>query len=268
MITRGIVTREGLNGVVSRGIIALRGGGFSPAALFAGGEQGDAWIPEREFCYTLSAGGVFERVTTTGDAVARNTGMVNGINADQLTAAARPIYTEGGGLAWLAFDGVDDEMRTDNVFTIQNPFSFLMGTSVKAAGGQPTSYLAMGSGVDYFKISWRTDFRRLVVSSRLGSSGLEASISLVNFPSDDYTSKAVTTAKFTTGNILVRHNGVQVDNTTQNITDESLSAQPIIIGGSAAPIDFYGAIVVGTETSETQTDNAEQYLTEKSGVTP
>jgi hypothetical protein len=36
----------------------------------------------------------------------------NGNHATQATASKRPTYTEGGGLAWLAFDGVDDGMMT------------------------------------------------------------------------------------------------------------------------------------------------------------
>ena len=124
----------------------LSGGGvFSPTSLFAGGEQGDAWIPEREFCYTLSAGGVFERVTTTGDAVARNTGMVNGINADQLTAAARPTYTEGGGLAWLAFDGVDDTMQTANLPGFGAPFLAVTGIKANGLGGVRSEVTVFGA---------------------------------------------------------------------------------------------------------------------------
>ena len=79
----------------------MRSGGFFPASLFAGGSIGDAFIPEREFTYTKSGGGVYERVTTTGDEVARLTGMVNGNHATQATYAKRPIYTEGGGLCHI-----------------------------------------------------------------------------------------------------------------------------------------------------------------------
>ena len=89
---------------------AMRAGGFSPASLFGPGIAGDPFIPEREFTFTRSAGGVYDRVTTTGDQVACVTGMVNGNNADQLTVAARPIYKEGGVLSWLAFDGVGDHL--------------------------------------------------------------------------------------------------------------------------------------------------------------
>ena len=91
------------------------GGGYSPVSLFASGEVGDAWIPEREFCYTKTVGGIYENVTTTGDETARITGMVNNINADQDTVSKRPAYSEGSGLSWLAFDGVDDAMATGTI---------------------------------------------------------------------------------------------------------------------------------------------------------
>lgn len=94
---------------------ARRAGGsapFSPASLFANGEAGDAWVAEREWCYTKTLGGVYEKVTTSGDLCARWKGMVNGINADQDDVTKRPVYNEGGGLSWLETDGVDDALVT------------------------------------------------------------------------------------------------------------------------------------------------------------
>ena len=121
----------------------MRSGGFSPASLFAGGSIGDAFIPEREFTYTKSGGGVYERVTTTGDEVARLTGMVNGINFDQDTFAKRPTYTEGGGLSWLAFDGVGDEMEAPNAaFNLTGDLT--MGFAISADSTLKSEYLCGG----------------------------------------------------------------------------------------------------------------------------
>ena len=84
------------------------------ALLFAHGEAGDEWLFERDFCYTLSGGGVYERVTTTGDQIARVTGRHNGINADQINVPSRPIYNEGGGLSWGFFE-IDDFLVTPTI---------------------------------------------------------------------------------------------------------------------------------------------------------
>jgi hypothetical protein len=94
----------------------VQAGGVSRLALiFAEGEVGDTWLPEREFCYTKTIGGVYENVTTTGDETARWTGSVNGINYDQDTVPKRPLYSEGGGLSWLAFGATGKTMITPTI---------------------------------------------------------------------------------------------------------------------------------------------------------
>jgi len=95
---------------------AMRSGtAFSPVSLFANGEAGDAWVADRDWCYTKSGGGVYERVTTSGDIMARWKGMANGINADQDDVAKRPAYMEGSGTAWGQYDGVNDGLSTPNI---------------------------------------------------------------------------------------------------------------------------------------------------------
>jgi len=278
MITRGIVTREGLNGVVSRGIIALRGGGFSPAALFAGGEQGDAWIPEREFCYTLSAGGVFERVTTTGDAVARNTGMVNGINADQLTAAARPTYTEGGGLSWLAFDGVDDAMATAAIdFTGTDKMSVFAGVRLLTPRSNNAAIWQIGDAV-----TSATDALVRVISGDGSTDAVRAQLigtaaNQTTRITTDYPSTGIYTAIFdgaATGaaEIVLRRNGSVIDGgsaTNSGVT--SIGSQVLTIGqqGVASVFtnyNFYGLIAPGKVVSAAEITSTEAYMAGKTRV--
>lgn len=102
--------------------------GFSPSVLFAGGAPGDAWIPTREWCYTQTSGGIYERVTTSGDAVARQIGVVNGIYSDQLTDTCRPKYIEGDGRSWLLYDGLDDFLVTPPIdFTATDKMAVFAG---------------------------------------------------------------------------------------------------------------------------------------------
>lgn len=85
---------------------------FRIASLFRDGAQGDYWQNAREFYFTRSAGGVYEPVTTTGDQIARFTGSVNGINADQDVVESRPLWGEDGELSYYDSDGVDDFLET------------------------------------------------------------------------------------------------------------------------------------------------------------
>jgi hypothetical protein len=88
---------------------------FSPRRLFRAGEAGDDWWFWRDYCYTKSAGGVYENVTTTGDQIARVIGTVNGIFADQNDPDKRPVYGESGAIGWSVWDGVDDFMVTPSI---------------------------------------------------------------------------------------------------------------------------------------------------------
>ena len=90
---------------------------LDPASLFANGEQGDDFWFWRDFCFTLSSGGVYEHVTTTGDQIARVTGTVNGVKLDQDVAEKRPVYGESGSIGWGEYDGVDDLIRATGVYS-------------------------------------------------------------------------------------------------------------------------------------------------------
>jgi hypothetical protein len=60
----------------------------------------------------------------------------NGNHATQAIYAKRPIYTEGSGLAWLAFDGVGDAMVTTLEATLGNGSRFIgVGAATEAQGG-------------------------------------------------------------------------------------------------------------------------------------
>jgi len=86
---------------------------FSPASLFANGEQG-AWYDPSDFStmFQDSAG------TTPVTAVGQPVGLIldksgNDTNAFQATAAARPLLQQdGNGKYYLDFGGVDDALAT------------------------------------------------------------------------------------------------------------------------------------------------------------
>lgn len=85
-------------------------GGFSPASLFANGEDGVWFKPGPDTCFQNSDG-------TTAASVGGPVGYIadlsgNGSHAIQANADDKPILRQtGGGLYYLEFDGVDDYME-------------------------------------------------------------------------------------------------------------------------------------------------------------
>lgn len=88
---------------------ALLGGVFSPASLFAMGEQGVWYDPSDLSTMFQDTAGTIP-VTTPGQTVALildKSGRGN--HASQATAASRPVYQiDGSGKSNLGFDGIDD----------------------------------------------------------------------------------------------------------------------------------------------------------------
>ena len=176
-----------------------RGASFDPAVLFAAGEVGDEFAFERDFCFTLNGGGVYEPVTTTGDEIARVTGRHNSHNLDQELLARRPIYNEGGGLSWAYFDGVDDDMlstlqmgnraelsvffgyRSDEVLSA-NGYLFSAAGNVAIRSNHGASFLSAGDGKESYTIGGSlNDLPRIVGSDRVFASSGSKSTGALTF---------------------------------------------------------------------------------------
>ena len=103
---------------------------FDPASLFAGGIAG-AWYDPSDLSTLFQDAAGTTPVTASGQPV----GLMldksgNGNHATQAIYAKRPIYTEGSGLSWLAFDGVGDFMSHSNhPFTYTGAFTCAVGFS-------------------------------------------------------------------------------------------------------------------------------------------
>jgi len=81
---------------------------WTPAALFAGGQQGVWYEPKPEYLYQDAAGTV--PVTVDGDPVGLMLDVSgNGNHATQSTSAARPIHSSSAPLQ--VYDNVDDAMN-------------------------------------------------------------------------------------------------------------------------------------------------------------
>ena len=120
---------------------------FSIADLFASSEQGVWYDPsDIDTLFQDSAGTT--PVTVAGQPV----GLMldksgNDNHAAQAISAKRPIYTEGSGLAWLAFDGVGDAMEAPNAaFNLTGDLT--MGFAISADSTGKSEYLCGGMGDD------------------------------------------------------------------------------------------------------------------------
>lgn len=244
--------------------------GFNPASLFVAGEPGDAWVPYRDWCYTKSAGGAYERVTTTGDAIARITGMVKGINADQDTEAARPIYNEGGGLSWASFNGTSQTLRTPSIDFTNSDEMFV------AAGIRKQSDAALGFVAEISASStantgafglWASTAPGYVFRNK-GTSSADASAS--NLPSPH---SAVLTGR---GDIsadvsTLRVNGAQVGTSGADQGTGNYGNHPLYIGARGGSSLFlngriYSLIVRGKLPAADELAAAEKWAADKTGV--
>lgn len=91
------------------------GGGFSPRALFANGEQG-AWFDPSDLSTLWQDSARTTPVTDYGDPVgAMDDKSGNGNHATQATSTARPTLRQDGALYYLDFDGVDDKLQTGTI---------------------------------------------------------------------------------------------------------------------------------------------------------
>jgi len=109
-------------------------GDFSPASLFAGGTEG-AWYNPSDLSTLFQDSAGTTPVTASGQPVGKMLDKSgNGNHATQATAARRPTYTEDGGLAWLAFDGVDDAMGCPGLGVTSSALTTLYSATQSGGG--------------------------------------------------------------------------------------------------------------------------------------
>ena len=146
---------------------------WTPAALFAQGQQGVWYEPKPEYLFQDAAGTI--PVTADGDPVGRMLDLSpNGNHATQSTSARRPVFPG------LAYDGVDDSLLSIASNQLQRPFTvavkfspyevseddagayrvFSRGTDVSTRGG-----IAVNSGNVYINTSGADGFNVRPVSA-------------------------------------------------------------------------------------------------------
>ena len=257
---------------------AMRSGGFSPASLFAGGTEG-AWYDPSDLSTLFQDSAGTTPVTASGQPVGKmldKSGRAN--HAVQATAARRPTYTEGSGLSWLAFDGVDDAMATAAIdFTGTDKMSVFAAIYKPSDSGQKiicelTSKSTNAGAFSLFTGDTNTS-RRFAWSTAdpqafIGTANFAGAVTAVQSVLFDRAGATTLTQ------IFPRVNGA-IPTLTEvvNANPEGSFANDVLHTGSRnGAKDFfhgnmYGLIVRGAASTAAEVASTEVYLATKSGVT-
>jgi len=242
----------------------MQSGGFSPASLFAGGTEG-AWYDPSDISTLFQDSAGTTPVTASGQPVGKMLDKSgNGNHATQATSSKRPTYTEGGGLSWLAFDGVDDAMEIQNA-----AFSFTGDQSVWVAAKHDTGtgtsiYLMGGDDKGYLFLTDRSTRKMSFIP--INSTARTTSTSVIG------TSPIVFGGAWdrSSGDMSLRENGVEY---TASKTPADVTVPVVTLLGGGNPNgtswdgNIYGAVIVNNLTTASETGEVEAYLAGKAGVT-
>ena len=237
--------------------VVFSGGSFDPTSLFAASQQGLLYEAfDIDTLFQDSAGTT--PVTVAGQPV----GLMldksgNGNHATQATAAKRPTYTTGSGLAWLAFDGVDDELVTQsNINVSGNSAREYIGGS--GPGGPVLTFNSGGDIGERWTVREDNGNMRVEIAGSAYVSGLS--------------SDGVVGVRLPGGGTLGDH---VLSNGT---TDENASGSDIVNTGIGQlyigqlnnntwkNAEFYGCTFINKLLTAQQRGDARQYYAEKRGV--
>jgi hypothetical protein len=189
----------------------------------------------------------------------------NGNHATQATSAKRPIYTEGSGLSWLAFDGVDDAMDAPALGVTSSALTVLY--SATQSGG---SALDLIFGVEN---TTSNRFQMDTNSSGLRRTGAVSS-SDGTFPTyGDSSVNQIAGAVWNGSNVQNYINGAASGAPYPLSGSMDLTSGVIYIGASPSYSYilftgiFRGGLLINRELSAEEVINFSAYLAAKSGVT-
>ena len=247
---------------------------FTPATLFASGEQG-AWYDPSDLS-TMFTDTDGTTPATVGDPVARiNDKSGRGNHATQATAAARPTLQQtAGGLYYLEFDGVDDflalPLAVSGGATELDAFQAISTSDVTKTVFCP-AYAVTSSIFAYLGGFFNSD-----VFIRVGLGNLSAGT--LTTPVTNNTTYVVSALIDATAPSLAgRVNGAEIGSVTNLGGGGELSPTTQLFYGARnssgtadtfGPLKSYGLILRQATSTTTEISGTEAYLADKSGVTP
>ena len=240
-------------------------GGFPPADLFTGSDTGVFYdVSDLSTLFQDSAGTT--PVTASGQPVGKMLDKSgNGNHATQAIYAKRPIYTEGSGLGWLAFDGVDDGMGGPGLGVTSSALTMLY--SATQSGG---SALDLIFGVEY---TLENRFQNFIATSGARKTGLAVSVESSFTEYGDSSVNQIAGAVWNGSNVQNYINGAASGATSSSSGSMDLTEGTIYIGKSPSYPSylftgiFRGGLLINRELSAEEVINFSAYLAAKSGVT-
>ena len=245
------------------------GAAFSPASLFSDGEEGFWYDPS-----DLST--LFKDDGTTPAVVDDVVGKVldksgNGNNLIQATSTKCPILRQSGSLYYLEFDGIDDNLRTENTidFSGGDQMTICTGATKDVDGTmvivEHTANIGSNNGT----------FRMAAISGdvwRYTSKGTVISNSTANNYTAPTTNVLTGLSDISADSAIIRVDGVQKNESTSNQGDGNYTNDRLNVGsrntGFGLQLDgrIYGLLGRALVSSTVETVSLESYMAAKTGV--
>ncbi len=242
---------DGVSNASSNGILCSSS--FSPASLFASGEQG-AWYDPSDLTTMFQDRAGTTPVTADGQTV----GLIldksgRGNNAIAPNDSARPLYKTSGGLHWLQFDGVDDGLLTASIdkSAWAGGIAVVGHLSVSGVGGvlKGMDGEFQANHTPFSNNSWYVAFG--------GNARLDAIATL------NYSTKYVTTRVRNSTNTIARVNGSQVWTASSTLDfggtsviavgQGHISGSPSFLAGNIYSVIIRAAASTTQEITDTET---------------
>ena len=250
---------------------------FSPAFLFAGGQQG-IWLDPSDLATMFQDDAGTVPVTGAGQVVGRILDKSgNGHHATQATEASKPILRMTNGLWRLEFDGVDDFLVTNNIdFTTTADVSLFTATTNRSAVRGMIAELSATLGNP-----GTFDLDIAGAANRTYGWGLNATAATGRFIVANpaiVTTDVIQCAFHISGvglvnQIIPRINGAPavVSNSVEGGSIAAFMSAPLYIGrrgGASLPFsgDLFGILAMSYTTTAGQITQTEIYLAQKAGV--
>ena len=244
---------------------------FSPARLFANGEQG-AWYDPSDLSTLYQDSAATTPVASDGDPVGRMEDKSgNGNHATQATSAARPVYRTDGTLHWLEFDGVDDFLEAASVdLTAYSTVFVSLAANRKTSGSRQYALSFRDEDVNSFAARISTGNSEYIFQSRADSAG--PALAAASNGADPEKRVQSGLADINEPTVSLRLNGAQVSSSADSQGTGTYGVGPLTIGDDGKgtgyiDADLFGLIVVLPQSTINSIESAEQYLAQKSGVT-
>jgi hypothetical protein len=239
---------------------------FTPASLFAGGEQG--------VLFDVSPANTGTSVGNPVSSLLDQSGRGN--NATSSIAGSQPILRQSGALHYLEFDGINDWMQTAAIdLSASDALTVILGLRklLNTPSGLPVEFSAnafSNAGAFYLAAPEGTgsgsDYRFYARGNAAPAAAVTSGVVLA-----PDTCVLTATVNTSANSRILRRNGVQVGSSTLAMGGGNWRSYPLYLGARAgSSLRFngwiFGLIVINRQLSAAELAAAEAWMAAKTGV--